>query len=166
MRRKDKHKVKRNRNKPRALRQSSASSSISIDTLNNSNRFPSLLSNNPPLSLSPNPFASRQPSVSPTATQNPSAFTATKRAENPTLTEILALNPPGCYFTATGMCASNGISQYGNTCPGQSLTANTIANESISTQKSMQPMPGISASLSNRVLGKVSRGGGAPKRLV
>ena len=111
-----KHKVKRIRNKPRAPRQlsalSSASTPLPSHALNDLNRFSSLLPNNSSSVLS-NPFAGLQSSMPPTATRNPSAPTATKRAENSTLAGLLAPNPPGVYSTVTGMSTSNGTSQYG-----------------------------------------------------
>lgn len=169
-----KHKVKRIRNKPRAPRQlsalSSASTPLPSHALNDSNRFSSLLPNNSSSVLS-NPFAGLQSSMPPTATRNPSAPTATKRAENSTLAGLLAPNPPGVYSTVTGMSTSNGTSQYGNTYPGQNFSTDAMANKPIPTSapKPTPPMTGISAGLSSRSIGKGSRGGGgaggtAPKR--
>ena len=173
VRRKGKHKVKRNRTKPRGPRQSTALSSMSTpippNALTDPNYLSSLLPNNPS-SLPPNLFAGTQSTMPLTATRNPSATTATKRAENSTLAGLLTPNPPGGYSTAGGMSTSNGTSQYGNSYPGQSLSTDAITNKPLSTPKSNTPMTGINAGLSSRSIGKGSRGGGAsgtaPKRLV
>lgn len=172
VRRKGKHKVKRNRNKPRGPRQSTALSSMSTTipphALTDPTYLSSLLPNNSS-SLPSNPFAGTQSAMPLTATRNPSATTATKR-ENSTLAGLLTPNPPGGYSTAAGMSTSNGTSQYGNTYPGQSLSTDAITNKPLPTPKSTTPMVGINAGLSSRSLGKGSRGGGAggtaPKRLV
>ncbi|CAF1677278.1 unnamed protein product, partial [Adineta ricciae] len=160
IRRKRKHKVKRNKTKVRGPRQTSTLSHLNTpvpNTLNDPNRLSSLSSN--PSLLPPNAFLGTQPAMPPTATRNPQLPTASKKTANSTLAGLLTPTSSTGYPASGALPAPNGTSQFSNAHPSQYLVNDTNTPKPQAT-KNVTPMTGISAGLAGRTPGKGSRATG------